>query len=133
MVPNALLFLSYDAKHHQFWGNRNTDEQGRARLGPLPAGPMHWSVRATGSENQKSGSTTLLPGESRELELYLGSEELALAIEGRFLDVDGSVRTEETERARSLEQPYDRPGLWVGSSLTDGKPVHPDSLGRFRL
>lgn len=132
-VSGAKFFLDLDTEGQQFWGIRETDERGRARLGPFPAGTIHWSLAPPASRHQPRGSMRLDSGEVRELELHCEEGDKALAIEGRFLDVQGKARDLTILGQDGSNPDYDHPHLWVGSSITDGKSVHPDAKGRFRL
>ena len=72
-----------------------------------------------------------LPRQGRKLELYSEEGDKELALGSRFLDVQGKARETGFTVQGASRRDYDRPHLWVGASLTDGRPAHSVPRGAF--
>lgn len=104
-----------------------TDETGRARLGPLGPGRVHWRVSPTGAEHQVHGALEITGRGPHELVVRLDEGGKPLAVEGRFVDTRGQPFDGWTIRTVA-----GYPSLMVGPDLANLVPVHTDGHGRFR-
>ena len=110
----------------------DTDSSGFAALGPLVPGLRPWYVGAPGAEHNVRGATEILPGQRTAIEVALDEGGEPLALEGVFVDENNVARPSD-DFGKVDSQPIDRPTMWVGPSRAEGRIVHADAYGRFRV
>ncbi len=131
-VEGAVILVSIVESTRHIMSRSDTDSNGFAALGPLVGGLRSWYVGAPGAEHNVRGAIEILPGQRRAIEVALDQDGEPLALEGVFVDENNVARPSDYF-SKVDSQPIDRPTLWVGPSRAEGKIVHADAYGRFRV